>query len=101
MSTADSGLIDPWLQTLWDRGGTDLLITKGSPPRVRVDGGLRPIDGEAVTSSFWAEGKPWTRRPADVNARTRRPVVLGMAPVPTGTPWARTARLFRSLKCML
>ena len=33
------------MQTLWDQGGSDLLLSAGSPPRIRVDGKLRPIDG--------------------------------------------------------
>jgi twitching motility protein PilT len=40
--------IDPWLQVLWDKRGSDLLLTTGSQPRVRVDGGLRPLENEAV-----------------------------------------------------
>jgi len=40
--------IDPWLQTLWDQGGTDLLLSGGSAPRIRVDGKLRPIEGVAT-----------------------------------------------------
>ena len=32
------GMLTPWLETLWDRGGTDLLLTAGAPPFVRVDG---------------------------------------------------------------
>ena len=36
--------IDPWLQVLWDQRGSDLLLVSGSAPRVRVDGGLRPLD---------------------------------------------------------
>lgn len=31
------------LQALWDAGGTDLLITAGAPPLIRVDGDLRPL----------------------------------------------------------
>jgi twitching motility protein PilT len=42
---------DPWLQTLWDQRGSDLLLTAESKPRVRVDGGLRPLESEAVLSS--------------------------------------------------
>jgi twitching motility protein PilT len=38
--------IDPWLEALFERGGTDLLLTAGSPPRIRVDGSLRPLAGE-------------------------------------------------------
>ena len=37
--------IDPWLETLWSRGGSDLLLSDSSGPRIRVDGKLRPIDG--------------------------------------------------------
>ena len=37
--------IDQWLQVLWENGGSDLLLSAGSAPRIRVDGGLRPIEG--------------------------------------------------------
>ena len=37
--------ISPWLQMLWEQGGSDLLLTGGSAPRLRVDGRLRPIEG--------------------------------------------------------
>ena len=37
--------ISPWLQLLWEQGGSDLLLTGGSAPRLRVDGRLRPIEG--------------------------------------------------------
>ncbi len=40
--------IDPWLRVLWDKRGSDLLLTTGSQPRVRVDGGLQPLENEAV-----------------------------------------------------
>ena len=42
--------LDPWLQVLWDRQGSDLLLASGSAPRVRVDGSLQPIPGETVMS---------------------------------------------------
>ena len=45
MSNDQNSAIEPWLQTLWDQGGSDLLLSAGSPPRIRVDGKLRPIDG--------------------------------------------------------
>ena len=40
--------IDPWLQILWDRKGSDLLLATGSQPRTRVDGGLSPLPGAPV-----------------------------------------------------
>jgi len=39
-----SAPIDPWLTELWERGGTDLLLTAGAPPLLRVDGHLQPYD---------------------------------------------------------
>jgi twitching motility protein PilT len=44
----DPEVIDHWLQLMWEVGGTDLMLTADSPPRVRVDGALRPIEGEPV-----------------------------------------------------
>ena len=43
MSSSYNERIDPWLQVLWDKRGSDLLLVSGSAPRVRVDGGLRPL----------------------------------------------------------
>ena len=45
MSASPNERITPWLQILWDRGGSDLLLVAGSPPRVRVDGALQCVDG--------------------------------------------------------
>jgi len=40
--------ISPWLQVLWDRQGSDLLLATGSQPRVRVDGKLTALDDAPV-----------------------------------------------------
>jgi twitching motility protein PilT len=48
MSGTDWGEIESWLRVAWDAGGTDLLLTAGSPPRMRIDGALRAIEGEPV-----------------------------------------------------
>ena len=40
--------VDPWLQVLWDRNGSDLLLATGSQPRVRVDGQLSALEGTPV-----------------------------------------------------
>jgi twitching motility protein PilT len=37
--------VEPLLQELWNRRGTDLLITVGAPPLVRIDGSLVPVAG--------------------------------------------------------
>jgi len=41
----DLELVHPLLDQLWAQNGTDLLLTAGTPPRVRVDGRLRPLAG--------------------------------------------------------
>ncbi|MFZ1062208.1 MAG: PilT/PilU family type 4a pilus ATPase, partial [Acidimicrobiales bacterium] len=48
MSDAQLAGINPWLERLWDQGGTDLLLSAGSAPRVRVDGKLRPVEGAPI-----------------------------------------------------
>jgi twitching motility protein PilT len=48
VSTVQAEVIETWLRHVWELGGTDLLLTAGSPPRVRIDGGLRPVAGEAI-----------------------------------------------------
>jgi len=37
--------MEAWLQELWDQGGSDLLLSGNSAPRIRVDGKLVPIEG--------------------------------------------------------
>jgi twitching motility protein PilT len=42
--------LDAWLAQLHDLGGTDILLTHGSPPLLRVDRRLVPLEGaEALT----------------------------------------------------
>jgi twitching motility protein PilT len=38
--------IERYLETLWEQGGSDILLTAFSPPLMRVDGQLIPIPGE-------------------------------------------------------
>ncbi|HEX5095118.1 MAG TPA: type IV pilus twitching motility protein PilT [Acidimicrobiia bacterium] len=40
--------IDRFLNTLWERGGSDLLLTAYNRPLVRIDGHLLPIEEEPV-----------------------------------------------------
>jgi twitching motility protein PilT len=47
---SDTDRISPWLQILWDRRGSDLLLATGSPPRMRVDGTLSALDGAPTLS---------------------------------------------------
>ena len=36
--------LDAWLKVLEDRGGSDILLTDGSKPLLRIEGALRPLD---------------------------------------------------------
>ncbi|MER8185826.1 type IV pilus twitching motility protein PilT [Kitasatospora sp. NPDC094015] len=46
-----SAVIDHLLGELWQRGGSDLLLTAGSAPFLRVDGALRPVEGAPLTET--------------------------------------------------
>ena len=50
MANTTAVTADTLLEQLWDSKGTDLLLTAGVRPSVRVDGDLGPIHGsEALT----------------------------------------------------
>lgn len=51
MTTICCETIEPWLELLWQHGGSDLLLAGGSPPRIRVDGCLQRVDGVPMLSS--------------------------------------------------
>ena len=38
-------VLDGWIATLFERKGSDLLLSADSPPRLRVDGALVPLEG--------------------------------------------------------
>jgi twitching motility protein PilT len=40
--------IEPWLEELWDAGGTDLLLMADAPPLIRVEQDMRPVSDGAV-----------------------------------------------------
>jgi twitching motility protein PilT len=44
--TSIDSTLGRYLQLVWDRGASDLHLTAGFPPVVRVDGMLLPIEGE-------------------------------------------------------
>jgi twitching motility protein PilT len=54
MVTDTSGIED-LLEAVWEGGGTDLLLTVGSPPLCRIDGDLEPIEGYGELTSDAAE----------------------------------------------
>src|ERR1035437_3050871 len=56
MTVEQSLNIDTWLQILWDRGGSDLLLSGGSAPRIRVDGSLTPIEDAPIFTGEQVDG---------------------------------------------
>ncbi len=59
MSKFDASLIEPWIDQLWDRGGSDLLLSSGSAPRVRVDGKLVPLEDAPVLKGDQIREMAW------------------------------------------
>jgi len=55
LSQVSTTQIDHLLRELWDREGSDLLLTAGSPPMMRVNGELHPIPGAASLTVEEAE----------------------------------------------
>ena len=43
----DQGRVDRLLTGLWDLGATDLILTVGAPPLMRLNGDLQPFNGDA------------------------------------------------------
>src|SRR3954447_338702 len=50
-STGDLAVLDQMLVMLVESRGSDLHLTVGSPPMIRVDGGLRPLPGYGKLNS--------------------------------------------------
>ena len=46
-SHVDITPIEGLVQILWDRGGTDIHLTAGLPPQIRLDGNLAPVEERA------------------------------------------------------
>src|ERR1043166_7984865 len=57
------------LRKLSELGGSDLHITTGSPPQVRVDGHLRPLEMDRVLTSATPSSSPTQ------SSQTRRSIV--------------------------
>lgn len=45
MTQVNISPIEDLVSELWDRGGTDIHITAGAPPMLRIDGELYPVEG--------------------------------------------------------
>lgn len=47
----DTSAIDPWFELLWSEKGSDLLLSTGSPPRIRIDGKLTQLSAPILTTA--------------------------------------------------
>ncbi len=56
VKTSVNDRINPWLELLWEHRGSDLLLTGGSAPRVRIDGSLQPVPNAPALTSNEIEG---------------------------------------------
>lgn len=45
-------IIDNYFQQLIALGGSDLHLSQGQPPKIRVHGSIKPIDGNILTDSY-------------------------------------------------
>jgi twitching motility protein PilT len=61
--------IDPFLSYLWDNGGSDLLLTAGAPPLVRIDGDLQPMEDSENLAPADVDAIIASVLPAEVSAR--------------------------------
>jgi twitching motility protein PilT len=55
MTAPDFTLIDEYLQELWQRKASDLLLTAGSPALLRIDGSLERMNDKVLTIGDTAE----------------------------------------------
>ncbi len=49
MTSPDLSLVDQYLQALCQQGASDLLLTAGTPPRLRIDGVLAPMSDDVLS----------------------------------------------------
>jgi twitching motility protein PilT len=80
--------IEPWLEELWATNGTDLLITAGAPPLVRIDGQIRPVKGEEPLTPARAERIVMAVMGDDLVVRFREDLEIDFA-----FSWRNQARL--------
>ncbi|CCQ97429.1 twitching motility protein [[Clostridium] ultunense Esp] len=45
-------IFEEWLGRAFEAGASDLHLSIGSPPILRIDGALTPLEGEKITSAF-------------------------------------------------
>jgi twitching motility protein PilT len=68
LTHVDISPIDHYIAEVVRFGATDLLLSPKSPPRVRVDGQLRPIPGAEALSAEAVEQTLWSMLPDELRA---------------------------------
>src|SRR5438128_1555774 len=87
MAEPDTTPINAFLTELWESRATDLLLTAGAPPFMRIDGGLMAVPGAGTLTADDTEDLVDTLLGGDLAARleTEREVDFSFA-------WGTNAR---------
>jgi twitching motility protein PilT len=89
MTEPQLGPVEPFLEEMWRTAATDLLLTAGAPPLMRVDGRLTPVaDGHARLTGDDTERIVGTLLGTELTERLRRDLE-----VDTSFGWGDRARL--------
>ena len=84
----DGGTVDRYLAAAWDSRGTDVLLSAGSPPCLRVDGSVQPFADEDVLDEAALDDLLGEMLTAEQRATYRRDLEIDFALV-----WRDTARV--------
>lgn len=85
---ADEPTVDALLDVLWTTGGSDLLLTPGTAPRIRVDGELRSAPDPTPLSAVDTE-----RMVASVLTGPQREAFAAGGDIDFSFSWRETARI--------
>ena len=80
--------VDALLDALWSVRGTDLILTSGLPPMLRVSGGLRPVEGHPALQGGDVDGLL-----AEILAPEQRQVWQGQHEYDFSFSWREHARI--------
>ncbi|HEU5003820.1 MAG TPA: type IV pilus twitching motility protein PilT [Actinomycetota bacterium] len=72
MTRAKADALDPLLTELWERNASDLILTVGAPPMLRIDGQLTPLPGIEALQPDEAEALLQSVLPEDMWVRFQR-----------------------------
>jgi twitching motility protein PilT len=81
--------VDQLLEKLWELGATDLILTVGAPPLMRLDGGLQPFNGDKPLSADDTE----SMLASILTSQNREPFTDQSRELDFSFSWRETARI--------